>query len=209
MKHTSEIHQMFVNQSLEMMQASFTLFLIVSRYANRLYTRFEFDADMQKFKARTNQTRNFENMVMSFYQGTRPEYNIESFFTSGKQKKIDCSKVDGYCDHCKTVFEAMGCYYHFCSCQEARPSLTDQDIERGNKKREMNDMRREYMKEKGYKIEEMWECDWWESFKTNDKIKDHVRTIFPKNTSFYRLPSSKNKRGISFWLRSVRFSCSR
>ena len=39
--------------------------------------------------------------------------------------------MDGYCDHCKTVFEAMGCYYHFCSCQEARPSLTDQDIEAG------------------------------------------------------------------------------
>ena len=34
------------------------------------------------------------------------------------------------------------------SCQEARPSLTDQDIERGNKKREMDDMRREYIKEK-------------------------------------------------------------
>ena len=33
-----------------------------------LYTRWEFDTDMQKFKARHNQTRNFENMVMSFYQ---------------------------------------------------------------------------------------------------------------------------------------------
>ena len=67
---------------------------------------------------------------------------------------------------------------HFCSCQEARPSLTDQDIERGNKKRDMDDMRREYIKEKGYKVEEMWECDWWESLKTNDKIKNYVRTHF-------------------------------
>ena len=33
-----------------------------------LYTRWEFDTDMQKFKARHNRTRNFENMVMSFYQ---------------------------------------------------------------------------------------------------------------------------------------------
>ena len=40
-------------------------------------------------------------------------------------------------------------------------------------------MRREYIKEKGYKVEEMWECVWWESFKTNDKIKNHVRTHFP------------------------------
>ena len=29
-----------------------------------LYTRWEFDTDMQKFKARHNRTRNFENMVM-------------------------------------------------------------------------------------------------------------------------------------------------
>ena len=78
----------------------------------------------------------------------------------------------------------MGCYYHFCSFQEARPSLTEQDIERGNKKRELDDMRREYNKEKGYKVEEMWECDWWESFKTNDKIKNHVRTHFPYKRPF-------------------------
>ena len=52
-----------------------------------LYTRWEFDTEMQKFKARHNRTRNFENMVMSFYQESRPECKIESFFTSGKQKK--------------------------------------------------------------------------------------------------------------------------
>ena len=80
-------------------------------------------------------------------------------------------------------------HYHFCSCQEARPSLTEQDIERGNKKREMDDMRREYIKEKGYKVEEMWECDWWESFKTDDKIKNHVRTHFP-----YKRPLSTDSR---------------
>ena len=149
-----------------------------------LYTRWEFDTDMQKFKARHNRTRNFENMVMSFYQKSRPECKIESFFTSGKQKKIDCFNVDAYCDHCKTVFEAMGCYYHFCSCQETRPSLTEQDIERGNKKREMDEMRREYIQEKGYKVEEMWECEWWQNFKTNDKIKNHVRTHFPYKNPF-------------------------
>ena len=103
---------------------------------------------------------------------------LRAFLHLENRKKIDCFNVDGYCDHCKTVFEAMGCYYYFCYCQEAHPSLTEQDIERGHKKREMDDMRREYIKEKGYKVEEMWECDWWESFKTNDKIKNHVRTHF-------------------------------
>ena len=45
-----------------------------------LYTRWEFDTDMQKFKARHNRTRNFENMIMSYYKESRPEYKIESFF---------------------------------------------------------------------------------------------------------------------------------
>ena len=107
--------------------------------------------------------------------------------------------MEGYCDHCKTVFEAIGCYYHFCSFQEARPSLTDQGIERGNQKREMDDMRREYIKEKGYKVEEMWEFDWWESFKTNDKIKNHVRTPFPYKTPLYTdSPLAKIKNGSLF-----------
>ena len=134
---------------------------------------------MQKFKARHNRSRNFENMVMSYYQETRPECRIESFHTSGNQKKIDCFNVDGYCNHCKTVFGAMGCYYHFCPCQETRPSLSDEDIERGNRRREMDDLRREYIREKGYKIEEMWECEWWQNFKTNEKIKNHIRSNFP------------------------------
>ena len=52
-----------------------------------VYTRWEFDTEMQKFKARHNPTRNFENMVMFFCQESRPECKIESFFTFGKQKK--------------------------------------------------------------------------------------------------------------------------
>ena len=54
---------------------------------------------------------------------------------TGTQKKIDCFKVEGFCAHCNTVFEAMGCIYHYCSCQEARLALIEEDIERGNKKR--------------------------------------------------------------------------
>ena len=56
--------------------------------------------------------------------------------------------MDGFCDHRKLVFEAMGCCYHFCSSQEVRPSLTDQVIERGNRKRHIYDLRDEYIKEK-------------------------------------------------------------
>ena len=52
-----------------------------------LYTRWEFDSNLQKFKARQNKIMKFENLVMSFYQANRPECTIESFYTTGRQKK--------------------------------------------------------------------------------------------------------------------------
>ena len=52
-----------------------------------LYTRWEFDTEMQKFKARHNRICNFENMVMSFYQESRPECKIESFLHLENRKK--------------------------------------------------------------------------------------------------------------------------
>ena len=53
-----------------------------------LYTRWEHDSETDRFKARKNRTRNFENMVMSFYQELRPECKIQSFYTTGEQKKL-------------------------------------------------------------------------------------------------------------------------
>ena len=82
-------------------------------------------------------------MVLSYYQQSRPDCKIESNVTTGIQKKIDCFSVDGICYHCNTVFEALGCYYHYCPCQEARLSLIDTDIERVVKKRQQDEMRRD------------------------------------------------------------------
>ena len=72
-----------------------------------LYTRFYFDSETKTFTPRQNKTRSFENFVMSYFQRTRPEFEIESFFTTGRQKKIDCFSADGFCFHCNTVFKAM------------------------------------------------------------------------------------------------------
>ena len=144
-----------------------------------LYTRWELDPVSARFIPRRNKTRSFENMVMSYYQETRPQCRIESNVTSGSQRKIDCFSVDGICLHCNTVFEAMGCYYHYCPCQEARPSLTDEEVQRGIKRREQDDMRREYIRGKGYEVVEMWECEWWNLYRTEASVKSHLRQHFP------------------------------
>ena len=105
------------------------------------YTRCDLNSETRRFIPRQNKTRSSEKMVMSYFQRTRPESEIESFFTTGRQKKIDCFSVDGFCSHCNTVFEAMRGLYHFCPCRELRLSLTEEDIHRGSKKRELDALR--------------------------------------------------------------------
>ena len=117
-----------------------------------LYTRWNYDTESQKFVPRQNKTRFLEKMVLSYFKQTRLECQIESIVTNGRQKKIDYFSVDGICYHCNNVFEAMGCIFHYCPCQEARPSLTDNEIMRWFKKRQQDQMRKKYNRQKGYKI---------------------------------------------------------
>ena len=67
-------------------------YLMSQEMPRGLYTRWQFGSDMPKFKARHNQSRNFQKMVMSFYQETRPEYRLESFHISGNIKNETVSE---------------------------------------------------------------------------------------------------------------------
>ena len=91
-------------------------------------------------------------MVMSYIKRTRSGCKIESFYTTGRQKKNVCFKVDGFCSQCNTLFEEMGCFYHFRSSQELCPSLTEEGIKRGSRKRELDELRRGYTQEKGFTV---------------------------------------------------------
>ena len=159
-----------------------------------LYTRWNYDTESQRFKPRQNKTRSFENMILSYFQQTRPECKIESNVTIGRQKKIDWFSVVGICYHCNTVFEAMGSYYHYCPCQKAHPSLTKNEIMRGIKNREQDQMRKEYIQQKGYKKIEMWECKWWELYRTDATVKIIFEQFFPINDLSAKNDSCKRLR---------------
>ena len=108
-----------------------------------LYTQWEYDSETGRFTARQNKSRSTENIFLSYFERSRPDCKIEINVITGRQKKIDCFSVDGICYHCNTVFEAMGCYYHYCPCQESRPSVTDTIIQRAMRKRQQDKMRRD------------------------------------------------------------------
>ena len=77
----------------------------------------------------------------------------------------------------------MGCFYHFCPCQELHPSLTEKDIKRSNRKREFDELRRGYIPEKGFTVQEIWQCEWWRFNKTDTNVKLHIRENFPYRRS--------------------------
>ena len=144
-----------------------------------LFTRWGIDSETSRFTPRQNKTRSFQNMVMSCFQRTRPDCKIESFYTTGRQKKINRFSVDGFCLHCKTVFEVMSCFYHFCPCQElSLSSLTEEDITRDSRKRERDELRRGYRQKKSFTVIEIWECEWWRLYKTTTTVKLHIRENF-------------------------------
>ena len=144
-----------------------------------LYKRWEYDSETKRFTARQNKSRSFENMVLSYFQQSRPDCKIASNATTGWQKKIDCLSVDGICYHCNTVFEAMGCYYHYCPCQEARPSLTDTDIERGVKKRQQDEKRRDYIQQMVTKLLKFGSVSGGVSIKLMHQSKATSEKTFP------------------------------
>ena len=144
-----------------------------------LCARWDFDSEASIFTPRPNKTLSFENLVMSYFERTRPEGEFESFFKTGRQKKNDCFSVDGFCSRRNSLFEALACFYLFCPCQELLPSLTEEDIQSGCKKRELVAWRRLYKQEKGFKVIEMWECEWRRLYKTTNIVKQHMRENFP------------------------------
>ena len=141
--------------------------------------RWDIDSETSRFIPQKNKTRSSKKIVMSYFQRTRPDCRIENFYTKGRQKKIDRFSVDGFSSHCHTVYEAMGCFYPFCPCQELPPSVTGEDIKCGNTKRELDEFRQGYIQEKGFTIIEIKEGECWRLYKTTNNIKLHIRENFP------------------------------
>ena len=88
------VYETFIRKSMNLCQS------IVGKDANQLYplsicqpmptglhTRNNYDNESQNFTPRLNKTRSFENKVLSYFQQTLPECNIESNVTTGRQKR--------------------------------------------------------------------------------------------------------------------------
>ena len=135
-------------------------------------------------------------MVFSYFQLTRSDCKIESFYKTGRQKKIDCFSVDAFCSHCNNAFQAMGCFYHLFTCQEVRPSLTEEDIQRGSKRDSSMNWDEAIYQKKSLTVIEMWECEGWRLYKTNNNVKKHFREnfLYRRSLAAEELKEMKNRK---------------
>ena len=76
--------------------------------------------------------------------------------------------VDGYDKNNKTVYQFQGCYWH--GCRKCNP----ENVVKYDKTMEQNNL----LRANGYKIVEMWECE-WNKIKHNlehkKEIEEHAR----------------------------------
>ena len=153
-----------------------------------VYTKWELREDTGLFHPRRSKKNYLECIVLKYFQTQNPHCYIQSQFNQKSQKRIGAYLVDGFCSHCNTVFEVLGCYWHFCPCQEKKRLPID-EIEKGLKRREYDECRRKFLLESGFKLCEIWECDWWKKVKNNvDGAGDYMKTTYP-----YQKPISENK----------------
>ena len=54
----------------------------------------------------------------------------------------------------------MVCFYHFRPGQDLRPSLTEEDINCGSRRREIDELNQGYIQERVFTVIEIWECEW-------------------------------------------------
>ena len=133
----------------------------------------------------------------------RLDCEIESIVTTGRQKKIDSFSADGVCNHCNTVCEAMGCYYHYCHCQEARLLPSDADIERGVKKRNKTRCVKIAYDRKDFESLRCGSVSGGVSIKMMHQSRDISEKTFPINAFERRRILARNYQWETLWLRSM------
>ena len=61
-------------------------FSMCQRMPTGLHTRWQYDCETKGFTARPNKSHSFEELVLSYFQRSRPDCKIESNVTTGRHK---------------------------------------------------------------------------------------------------------------------------
>ena len=123
-----------------------------------------------------------------YFDWTAHECNIkiQSALHGGGEKKIGSYKVSGFCQELNTVFEFYGDYWH------AHPDLfPDENAQHSARKHEDKDktpftmeeirdydrQRLQYIQDRGYNVEIIWESNWNTFVESRPEIKTYISQL--------------------------------
>lgn len=138
-------------------------------------------------------------LVQHAYNGFR--YGAEVVLTMRSGKKV---KVDGFCEQSNTVYQFHGCYWHGCpKCYEPTKwcdmrtitvntpkGLVTKPLQMGSAYANTKETTK-MLKDNGYQVVEMWECDWEKNCKALsmdprgwDVTFKHLEPLVPRDAYF-------------------------
>ena len=146
--------------------------------STRLYTRYEFDADLQSSKPCKD-----TSWKKCPYPTHNDQERISKMRATQQELKID------WLFHCRWSLWTLQhilwvnvLFCHFCFCQEEQPAPpTEDDIQRRLKTRELFQLRKRFIKEKCYIVVQLIECERWMLCQTDVSKKEHPRDFFRYN----------------------------
>ena len=69
-------------------------------------------------------------------------------------------------------------------------------MQRGSKRKELDETRQSYKQERDFTVIEIWECEWWRLNKTTSKVIQHIRKNFAYRCSLTaEQPLEEEKKG--------------
>ena len=118
---------------------------------------------------------------------------------SNTEKRIGSRKlpVDGFNAQTQTVYQFHGCYWHGHDCALNRGKEFNE--KRNKPMSELLEETRantEYIRSKGYRVVEMWECEWRQMKRTNRELQRFIatevrRTLDTKNWIYTKFTQGK------------------
>ena len=97
---------------------------------------------------------------------------------NGKEKRIGRRQlpVDGWCQETQTVYQMHGCWWHGHECQ--KKDYNDVRQKPMKELRAETDRNTSYLKELGYEVIEIWECEWLKMKAQDKDLQRFIGTHF-------------------------------
>ena len=107
------------------------------------------------------------------------EIHIRHALNNKGEVKIGPYYVDGYCQETNTVYEFMGCWYHGCpTCFPNRSTINPYTLRSMQQAYHDTYKRLESLKEQGYPVVVMWECEFDQRCQKDPAYKTRVERFY-------------------------------